>query len=346
MIRSRRSGFSLLALGVSAAVIFGMLGIAIDLGRMYIARSESQSYVDAATLTAALELDGTEAGLQRARDIIAASVNKWNFGNNSFSNRDIQFSTAPDSGFEANPASAANVRYIKVESRVDQSNFFMPLIGAAIQAPVRAQAIGGQAEKTSFSEGSFPFSPLAHNAAQPDFGLEKGQLYTIRWAANPKTNQNVCPGDNDDIWINQAEAGRGSERGYIEETSASLIREAIIGNYQTATLSVGDTVSMTGGAKQTERDALHTRVGQDSDPNAPNFASYHGNGRRLVVMPINTYSPNYTVLGFRAFFLLPANQYGTGGNTEWCAEYVGSYVQGSRTQGAGASGAYVARLVQ
>ena len=346
MSRSRESGFSLLALGVSAAVIFGMLGIAIDLGRMYIARSESQTYVDAATLAASLELDGTEAGLQRARDIVAASVNKWNFGNNTISNRDVQFSTAPDSGFETNPASAANIRYIKVESRVDQSNFFIPFLGAGNQSPVRAQAIGGQVEKTSFGEGSFPFSPLAHNAAQPDFGLEKGQLYTIRWAANPKTNQNVCPGDNDDVWIDQAEAGGGSERGYIEETSASLIREAIIGNYQTATLSVGQSVNMTGGAKQTIRDAIQTRVGQDSDPGAANFASYHGNGRRLVVMPVNTYSPNYTILGFRAFFLLRANDYQSGGNTEWCAEYVGSYVQGSRTNGAGASGAYVARLVQ
>jgi hypothetical protein len=43
-------------------------GLAIDIGRMYMIRAELQSFTDAAALSAALELDGTASGLERARE--------------------------------------------------------------------------------------------------------------------------------------------------------------------------------------------------------------------------------------------------------------------------------------
>ena len=79
----------------------------------------------------------------------------------------------------------------------------------------------------------------------------------------------------------------------------------------------------------------------DTDSATVSYAPYAGNGRRLVVMPINTYHPNYIIRGFGAFLLLPADQYDNGGNGEWCAEYIGPYIQECRH---GCS--YVTRLVQ
>jgi uncharacterized membrane protein len=38
---------------VCAVVLFGMAGLAIDLGRMYITKNEAQSYADSAALYAA-----------------------------------------------------------------------------------------------------------------------------------------------------------------------------------------------------------------------------------------------------------------------------------------------------
>jgi hypothetical protein len=65
------------------------------------------------------------------------------------------------------------------------------------------------------------------------------------------------------------------------------------------------------------------------------------------MVPINTYHPNYTILGFRAFFLLRSNDYDAGGNKPFCAEYLGSYVQGGKHKGASTiPGAYVPRLLQ
>jgi hypothetical protein len=106
---------------------------------------------------------------------------------------------------------------------------------------------------------------------------------------------------------------------------------------------------MTGGAKNSEKDAVNTRVNQDSNFTAATYADYvaagDGNGRRNVGVPINTGHPDYLVVQIGAFFL--QTSYGGGGNDAFCAEYLGPWVQGAKTKGAAdGSGAYVARLIQ
>ena len=111
-----------------------------------------------------------------------------------------------------------------------------------------------------------------------------------------------------------------------------------------------NTVTMTGGNKQTQRDSLINRVNQDTDNTSATFAEYQasdtGNGRRLVGVPITTWFPEYRVIGFAAFFRLLPSEYPQSGNKSFCAEYVGPYVQGSWHPGAGGPGAYVVRLVR
>ena len=349
-VRRGQRGFALVTAGGCAIVVVAMLGLAVDLGRIYIAKNEAQAYADSAALDGVRDLDGTSDGLQRARDAVSGSSNRAQLGSVQFSGTSVEFSTAATGPWETNPASATNYIYLRVSANTPVRSYFMPIVGAADSSQVRASAVAGQIQKTDYKEGSFPFSPLAHSTEEPDFGLTRGQKYTLRWAANPKVNVNTCAGDNDDTWIDQAEAGGGSERGYIEETSSALIREAIESDYMSTPLEVGDSVNMTGGAKQTQKDSIQTRVAQDTNPTAATYQDYinsgTGNGRRLIVVPINTYHPNYTILGFRAFFLLPASEYVSSGNSAFCAEYVGSYVQGAKNRGGGLSGAFVPRLVQ
>jgi hypothetical protein len=217
-------------------------------------------------------------------------------------------------------------------------------------AGVNASSSSGQEPKNRFKEGLFPYSPYAHTTAGPHFGLVPGQRYTLRWAAHPRLNNNVCAGDNQQAMLDLNDAGGGSERGYIEETSASVIRQAIEGDYQTVWRGIGDSVIMTGGAKSAELDAVINRVHQDSNSYAPSYTSYasdgNGNGRRIVGAPINTGYPNYTVVQIGAFFLLREQDYIKGGNEPLCAEYLGPWVQGANHKGAGEAGAYVTRLIQ
>ncbi len=346
----RDRGFALIATAACAVAMLGMLGLAVDLGRLYVVKSEVQTYTDSAALAAALELDATQAGLDRARNVVAGNPNRWNFSTAAFSGTETAFSTDATGPWETSPGSAAGYRFVRVSASGTLKLYFMPAMITRDQSTVRALSVAGQVEKQDFREGVLPFSPTAHNNAPPDFGYVPGNIYTLRWGSNPMLNVNVCAGDNEPQWVAKAKEGSSDERGYIEETSASVIRTAIVDNYQSRPIGVGDPVFMTGGNKQTERDALRERIFQDTDPVSASYAAYKaadaGNSRRMVVVPINTGHPDNVVLGFGLFFLLPPDTYDQSGNRPFCAEYVGPYVQGSRHEGAGGPGAYVVRLVQ
>jgi Flp pilus assembly protein TadG len=337
-------GFTLLTTGICATALIGMLGLAVDLGRMYITRNELQAFTDSSSTAAALELDATSAGLDRARSKVTSSSARWNFGTTPFSNPAIEFSKLAGGPWHENPVSAAGYRYVRVRADATVPLYFMPILAASQSSTLAAHSIAGQQPVNSFRQGLFPFSPVAHVNNDPNFGFTPGQQYTLRWPSNSKTGNHVCAGDNADQWIDKADARGGSERGYIEDTSASAIRKAIEDDFNTHEVVVGGTLNLSGGTKETERDSLINRANQDADKVAGSYAEYHGNGRRLVVVPVNTGPPDNVVLGFGSFFL--AMTYDKSGNEPFCAEYVGPYVAGSGHQGAGTAGAYEVKLVE
>jgi hypothetical protein len=364
---SREKGFVALFAALCLSAMIGMLALGVDLGRMYIAKNEAQTYVDSAALAGTLELDGTLDGISRARTMVLANTNRWNFQNSTFQGVTVDFSKLSDGPWEEYPSDPRGLRYLRVLASAPVPMLFLPIVPgvqktslpgpplamialAPMTKTVKANSAAGQEPKYYFREGLFPFSPFAHTNAEPHFGLVPGQLYTLRWASNPRLNQNTCPGDNSQPMIDLAKAGGGDERGYIELSSASVIRETIEHDLQTIFRRVGDPVQMTGGAKQSQLTSLINRVMQDSDPTAPNFASYterdRGNGRRLVAVPINTGYPNYRIVQIGGFMLLPSSEYGNGGNNPFCAEYVGAWVKGSKHPGVEETGAFVARLVR
>ena len=362
MQRGKEEGFVLITTAVCLIAMIGIAGLAIDLGRTYIAKNESQTYADSAALAATLELDGTSAGLTRARTEVTSNPNKWNFKNGSFSGSEVTFSTSSSGPWESAPSNPRNYRYARVSTTVSVPLTFMRLFtadggGAPVSflltsttaSTVRSVSGAGQEPKTRFEQGLFPFSPYAHSTTGPHYGLTVGGLYTLRWASNFGLNQNTCSGDNDAATVALASSGSSSERGYIEQNSANVIRKTIEEDYQSVTRQVGDTVDMTGGAKQSQLDSLRDRINQDSNTTAATYDAYvsagNGNGRRLVAALINTGHPNYTAVQVGAFFLRRPSDYQNGANNPWCAEYVGAWVQGSNNRGAADSGAYVARLV-
>lgn len=350
MKRRGEKGFVLIAAGLCSIAMLGMLGLAIDLGRLYVIKSEIQAYADSAAITAALELDGTAAGIARAQNSVSSNPNRWNLGSAGFSGTQIDFATDASGPWSANPSPADNYRFARIHAEGSVPMYLFPVLGGGSSSTVRAMAVAGQVLKTTFQEGLLPFSPIAHNHAPPDFGFVPGLHYTLRWPSNPRVGVNVCSGDDAEPWVAHAEAGGSSERGYIEENSSAVIRAAIEQNYQTQAITIGGAVTMTGGNKQTQRDSLVNRIYQDTDPVSATYAEYAaaniGNGRRLVAVAINTGHPDYVVLGIGLFFLLVPSEYDAGGNRPFCAEYVGPYVQGSKHKGAGPPGAYVVRLVQ
>ena len=369
MARAKRTfsrGFVLITAAICILGLIGAIGLVVDLGRAFITKSEMQVYVDSAALAATMQLDGTSTGIQRATTAADSNTNTWNLGTASVTGAQISFGKSPSGPWETNPTQPQGYLYANVTAQAALPLYFLPALQSSAALPespaplafialsntlnVKGTSAAGQVNTTSFGDGLFPFTPYEHNSTSPDFGLTPGGSYTLRWASNPKLNSNVCSGDNTQDMINLAGAGGGSERGYYQLTSANAIRADIEYDQMDFTVTVGQSINMTGGDKQTELDALGVRIGQDTDQTSSTYEDYialgHGNGRRLVGVPVNTGSPNYTVVQIAAFFLPPANTFSKGGNSPWCAEYVGAWVQGAKNKGASESGAYVVRLVK
>ena len=356
--RSKQHGYILMSVSAASIALIGSVGLAVDLGRMYITKGEAQTFADSAALAAVLELDSTSAGIDRARDAVTNNPNRNAFGTTAFTGTAVEFAQASAGPWLTNPGSSTGYAFVRVNATVSVPLYFIALAANRSQTNVVASAVAGQVAKTSFSEGLFPFSPYAHDPADPvDFGLRTGRSYTLRWPANPRWNggnPNVCEGDRSSSMVAVAEAAGGSERGYIEDTSANVIRDTIIDDYQSIFRNVSDLAIMTGGAKQSQIVSLHTRIDQDSDTTSSSYSSYGGNGRRIIAAPINDggtpLGSNNRIVGIGAFFLVPTGEYGSGGGQAWCAEYIGCWLQGSPHRCAvggssNAAGAYVARLI-
>src|SRR5713101_8492092 len=95
-------GFVLIAMAASMFLLLAVMGLAFDLGRVYIARNEAQVFTDAAAMTAAARLDGTPAGLTTAREDVAHLPIRWNLGTEDFRGVVIEFS-ADQSYWEKDP---------------------------------------------------------------------------------------------------------------------------------------------------------------------------------------------------------------------------------------------------
>jgi hypothetical protein len=358
LARCGQRGYILATFGVMSVILLASIGLAVDFGTAYVIRNEAQSYCDAAALGAALELDGTEDGISKARARAMATPNKWGFGQTAFTGVSVEFASAPGGPWSGAPGVAAGVRFARVIAGASAPMIFLPLVTNEKVMNIQARAVAGQVEKTSFTNGVFPFSPFAHDADAADghYGFDKGQWYTLRWPNNMNKHAKPCAGDKDDAKVLKMKEDAGeSVQGYIDSNSAADIREAILTDevHSNKTYAVGDPLFMSSGNKQAEERAMQDRVNQDTDTTSRSYAEYIAkggdkSGRRLVVVPVNRGpSDNFRIAGFALFFLGRPSDYQVSPSESFCAEYVGPAVLGGSNSGGGTgSGAFSVRLMQ
>ena len=187
----RRKGFVLISAAASMIGLLVVVGLAVDGGRLYVARSELQVFADETAVAAAFELDGTPEGLGRARTVAASgpgsgdSPNRWNFATQVVTPAPPQFSATPFGTYVSEPGSPAGLRFIKVQVTGYINLYFLPLVpGIGGSQSATVTAVAGQTPQNSLGNGLAPFSPVAHDTADPNFGFAAGTLYTLRWASN------------------------------------------------------------------------------------------------------------------------------------------------------------------
>ena len=146
--KAGRRGFVLILMSLSMFLILAVMGLAFDLGRIYIARNEAQVFTDAAALTAAAKLNGNSTGIAEARAAVARVPIRWNLGTQEFTGVVIEFST-DGAVWEKDPRDAAALRFARVTAPSNTieitflravggpSTFTVPARSVAMTNPVR-----------------------------------------------------------------------------------------------------------------------------------------------------------------------------------------------------------------
>src|SRR5258708_24837586 len=90
----QEGGYVLVTMAIAAFALIGVMGVSVDIGRMFIAKNATQAYSDAAPLAASLHLDGTTAGITRAQTSVTTPTNTWNFNTTTISNPSVTFAVS------------------------------------------------------------------------------------------------------------------------------------------------------------------------------------------------------------------------------------------------------------
>lgn len=135
----RQRGFVLIAMSITMLLLLAVMGLAFDVGRIYIARNEAQVFTDAAAMAAASKLDGTKAGLDRAKEAVAHVPMRWNLGTQEFRGVVVEFDSD-------DPSKVTMVRVTAPDNNVEitflravggPKSFIVPAHAAASPNPVR-----------------------------------------------------------------------------------------------------------------------------------------------------------------------------------------------------------------
>jgi len=278
--KRRQGGYILVTMAAGAFSLFGAMGVAIDVGRLFIIRNETQAYCDAAALAAALELNGTSQGITAATSAALNVGNKYNIdssalttqcvtsGNNTITTNcvTVDFAQTQNGTYSSNPSNASGYIYARVQTSVNANLYFMPALlvkftsGPGYIQKVNALAIAGQIDlsTTQIKNGAMPYTAVSTNPSQKDFGFTVGGLYDMQW---PQYNANrghcaqgdslshledcfnstPCSGDLNSATLKAVTQSWGaSTNGYWGYNSNSDIAGTVLGTNQIVPVALGD----------------------------------------------------------------------------------------------------------
>ena len=197
-------------------LLIGMLGLVLDLGHLYVAKTELQNAADAAALAGAKELTGTLAGVVKAKSAACelGGYNKYDLNStkvanssgtpSSCTNITISVGSDPDTmvGIDTITSNtlASNKSFLKVETGPRQLDTWFAKIWAVLKIQTFGMAVAGKY--------TYDIAPLGICSMQPDLtdstmvkapdggdlGYKRGVTYRLS-DANP-----IGPGTM--YWIN------------------------------------------------------------------------------------------------------------------------------------------------
>ena len=196
--KSRQHGAVAIIVALSLVVLIGMLGLVIDLGHLYVTKTELQNAADAAALSGAKELDRSLAGINRARDraIEAAGKNKYNLNATAVTLTaadNLWVGSCPDDGTctmvrintVTTDAAAADKTFLKADTGHKTLNtWFMHVMPGALSSTATfGMAVAGRYVVNIAPIGVCaidPANPTRDNAGELlEYGYRRGMGYNI-----------------------------------------------------------------------------------------------------------------------------------------------------------------------
>ncbi len=253
--RTQRGAIAVIV-ALSAVALVGFAGIVIDVGRLYVNKSELQTAADACALAASSELTCDPTGgtcpaafllNAQAAGIFAASRNRRDFQVNSVAITEAQvtFSTvfAPNSNYLSIAGGALpNSRYVMCTAQATGiAPWFMSIFSATAQT-VTASAVGTLAPSLGFC-----------NAAPVGLCAKAGGYVMGEWIKADFTSA----GNNDDLtgsfrWVDYTPNAGGNTE----------IRDMLAGTSSVCNIQIGNNVDIAQpGAQQGAKSAYNTRFG-------------------------------------------------------------------------------------
>ena len=203
-VRRRDAGAVTITAALMLLFLLGFMGVAIDIGRAFVVRSELQTAMDSCALAGAQELDGSADAIARATSagLAAAWVNRVGFQSESWSGQGqlpaggIGFR---DASFVLTTAPAA-ARYVScTHTQPNVRNVLLGLMGAFAGSPsaypaafsVKASAVATRAPSQTSCPVPLALKPKSGGTAANDYGFAIGEWVTLLMGAGAATNGQI-----------------------------------------------------------------------------------------------------------------------------------------------------------
>lgn len=179
---TQQNGGILILVALTLPVLLGFGGLVIDLGGLFVAKTELQSALDSCALAAANELDGAANALTRATNagLTAGNANKVKYQESSAGivSADITYSDALAGSYSASFAPVANARYAKCNHTTSPiAAYLIQLVGAPSTNSVGALAIATRAHAQSSCP--IPVGLRERTNTPPNYGYQVGEWITM-----------------------------------------------------------------------------------------------------------------------------------------------------------------------
>jgi hypothetical protein len=183
--RRRQRGAVAIIVGLSLAVLIGAVGLALDGGRLYVNKTETQNAADACALAASLEMSGAPAiplssfPLAEASGRLVATRNRANFQAHPIANADItvEFSNSLTGSWVSAGSATGDAKYVRCTiAETGIAPWFMQVLGFGNQT---VNSLATASLVPSQANCPIPLGVCAPEpSASPPYGLEPGKWYT------------------------------------------------------------------------------------------------------------------------------------------------------------------------